>query len=85
MLSDDSADSCKRNIIIKFMDCPKCGKFAFLQNVRLAQLASYYCKQSISKSDYQQDIIKEDIDDKNNGFVIELPKKCIKIALRGNN
>ena len=67
------------------MDCPKCGTFAFLKNVRLAQFASYCYKQSISENDYQQEILKEDIDDENNAFVTELSKKCIKIALQGNN
>ena len=60
------------------MNCPKCRKFAFLQNVRLAQFASYCYKQSISEIDYH-------IDDKNNAFVTELPEKGIKIALQGNN
>ena len=67
------------------MNCPKCRTFAFLQNIRLAQFASYCYKQSISEIDYQRDILKEDIDGKNNAFVTELPKKGIKTALQGKN
>ena len=62
VLSDDSADTFKRNIIDKYMDHPKSGKFACLKNVCLAQFVSYYCKKSTSENDYQPDILEEYIE-----------------------
>ena len=40
----------------------------------LAQFESYYYKKSTSENDYQPEIIEEDIEDKDNDFVIGLPK-----------
>ena len=75
VLSDDSTDVFKQNIIDKYMDQPKNGKFVRLKNVCLAQFESYYWKKSTSENDYQPEIIEEDIENKDNDFVIGLPKK----------
>ena len=37
VLTDDSTDMYKQNIIDSYIDFPKCGKFSFLKNVSLAQ------------------------------------------------
>ena len=71
VLSDDSTNVFKQNIIDKYMDQPKNGKFVCLKNICLAQFESYYCT---SENDYQPEIIEEDIEDKDNDFVIGLPK-----------
>ena len=39
VLSDDSTDVFKQNIFDRYMDRPKSGKFAYLQNVSLTQFA----------------------------------------------
>ena len=74
VLSDDSTDAFKRNIIDRYMDRPKSGKFACLKNVCLAQFASYYYRKSTSE-DYQPKIFEEDIEDNGKDFAIGLQKK----------
>ena len=77
VLPDDSTDVFKRNVIDRYMDRPKSGKFACLKNVCLAQFASYYYKKSSPENDYQTEIIGEDIEDKDNDIAIGLPKKIV--------
>ena len=57
------------------MDRPRSGKSACLKNVCLAQFALYYYKKSTSENDYKPEILKEDIEDKDNYFAIGLPNK----------
>ena len=71
VLSDDSTDAFKRNIIDRYMDRPKNGKFACLKNVCLAQFASYYYRKSTSENDYQPKILEEGIE----GFCHRTSKK----------
>ena len=51
----------------------------------LAQFESYYYKKSTSENDYQPEIIEEDIEDKDNDFVIGLPKKFARKVSWGND
>ena len=52
---------------------------------QLAQFESYYYKKSTSENDYQPEIIEEDIEDKDNDFVIGLPKKIPRKVSWGND
>ena len=49
VLSDDSTDVFKRNIIDRYIGHPKSGNFACLKNVCLARFASYYYQQCARK------------------------------------
>ena len=76
VLSDDSSDVFKKNIIDRYIGRTISGKFACLKNVCLAQFAYCY-RQSTSENDYQPEILEEGIQDKGNDFAIGLPKKIV--------